>query len=112
MMEKRIRLRAVDDVCEFVRAAEKCDFDVGVFCDIPESDSPAAKAPDERAQVFVPPGRSYNRMVVDAKSILGVMSMDLTGELTVKYGAQDGAFEKVLRKFAVFGEVMRIFAVM
>ena len=73
MQEKKIRLRAVDDVCEFVRAAEKCDFDIDIF---------------------------YNRTVVDAKSILGVMSMDLTKDLTVKYGTQDGAFERVLRKFA------------
>lgn len=74
MLEKKIRLRAVDDVREFVRAAEKCEFDVDVF---------------------------YNRMIIDAKSIIGVMSMDLTKTLTVKYSAQDGAFEEVLDKFAV-----------
>lgn len=73
MLEKKIKLRAVDDVCEFVRAAEKCDFDVDVF---------------------------YNKVIVDAKSILGVMSMDLTKTLTVKYGMQDGAFEQVLNKFS------------
>lgn len=74
MLEKKIRLRAVDEVCELVRAAEKCDFDIDIF---------------------------YNRRAVDAKSILGVMSMDLTKELTVKYGTRDGAFENVLNKFAV-----------
>ena len=73
MLEKKIRLKAVDEVCEFVRAAAKCDFDIDIF---------------------------YNRTVVDAKSILGVMSMDLTKDLTVKYGTQDGAFEKVLNKFS------------
>lgn len=74
MLEKKIRLNAVDDVCEFVRAAEKCDFDVDVF---------------------------YNRVVVDAKSILGVMSMDLSKTLTVQYSTPDGKFEAVLDKFGV-----------
>ncbi len=95
MMEKKIRLRAVDDVCEFVRAAEKCDFAVGIAPEPEES----AVVPGERAGRFAPGGKSYGRMGVDAKSILGVMSMDLTKVLTVKYGAQDSAFERVLQKF-------------
>lgn len=74
MLEKRIRLRQVSDVKEFVRAAEKCEYDVDV---------------------------SYNRMVIDAKSILGVMSMDLTKTLTVKYRAEDCAIEDTLNKFAI-----------
>ena len=73
MLEKKIRLNAVNDVTEFVRAAEKCQFDVDVF---------------------------YNRMVIDAKSILGVMSMDLTKTLTVKYAKEDRSIERVLNKFA------------
>lgn len=75
MLEKRIQLKAFSDVKEFVRAAEQCEFDVDVF---------------------------YNRVVVDAKSILGVMSMDLTRPLTVKYSQEDSpAFEKTLNKFVV-----------
>jgi len=74
MLEKKIRLNAVNDVREFVRAAEKCEYDVDVF---------------------------YNRMVIDAKSILGVMSMDLTKPLTVKYSQEDRSLESVLNKFAV-----------
>lgn len=74
MLEKKIRLNAVNDVTEFVRAAEKCQFDVDVF---------------------------YNRMVIDAKSILGVMSMDLTKTLTVKYAREDRSIERVLNKFAI-----------
>ena len=57
MLERKIRLNAVSDVKEFVKAAEKCEYDVDVF---------------------------YNRVVVDAKSILGVMSLDLTKPLTGK----------------------------
>lgn len=73
MLEKKIRLNAVNEVTEFVRAAEKCRYDVDVF---------------------------YNRMVIDAKSILGVMSMDLTRTLTVKYAKEDRSLEEVLNKFA------------
>lgn len=73
MSEKKIKLSAMNDVKEFVRAAEQCDFDVDVF---------------------------YNRVVIDAKSILGVLSLDLSRELTVKYGGRNLAFENVLQKYA------------
>ena len=43
----------------------------------------------------------YNRVIIDAKSILGVMSLDLTKTLTVKYAREDRAIENVLNKFAV-----------
>ena len=75
MLEKKIQLKAFSDVKEFVKAAEKCEYDVEVF---------------------------YNRVVVDAKSILGVMSMDLTRPLTVKYHVEDqDCFEQTLNKFAM-----------
>ena len=74
-MEKRkIKLSATEDVREFVAAAEICDFDVDIF---------------------------YNRFVVDAKSILGVLSMDLTKELTVRYGGNDLRFENILDKYSI-----------
>ena len=42
----------------------------------------------------------YNRVVVDAKSILGVMSLDLTKTLTVKYCKEDEEIlEGTLDKF-------------
>ena len=74
MLEKKIRLEAIDDVREFVQAATRCNFDVDI---------------------------SYNRMVIDAKSILGVMSLDRTKDLTVQYWPEDRELEKVLSKFAV-----------
>ena len=52
---------------------EKCDFDIDVF---------------------------YNRIIIDAKSMLGVLSLDLSRELTVKYGGKNNAFENVLCKYA------------
>lgn len=71
--EKKIKLTEVEDVKEFVKAAGNCDFDVDI---------------------------SYNRVIIDAKSMLGVLSLDLTRELTVKYGGENMQFENVLSKYA------------
>ena len=54
MVQRQIRLNETGDVKEFVTEASKCEFDIDVF---------------------------YNRVVIDAKSILGVLSMDLTRQL-------------------------------
>lgn len=74
MNEKIIRLADVDEVCDFVRAAGMCDFDIDI---------------------------SDQRMVIDAKSILGVMGLGIKKELTVKYGGEDITFENVLNKYTV-----------
>ena len=74
MMEHQIRLNAAEDVREFVNAASKCDFDIDIF---------------------------YNRIIIDAKSILGILSMDLTKELTVKCYGDNPGFNEVIAKFAV-----------
>lgn len=74
MAEHQIRLNAAKDVKEFVNAANKCDFDIDIF---------------------------YNRIIIDAKSILGILSMDLTRELTVKYYGENPGFNAVIAKFAV-----------
>jgi len=73
MKETNIRLN-VSDVTEFVKAAMRCDFDIDL---------------------------NYNRVLVDAKSILGVMSMDLSHVLTVKCYGESDAFDEVLKKYAV-----------
>ena len=73
MREAKIKL-TVEDVSDFVRAAAECEFDVDV---------------------------NYNRNLVDAKSILGVMSMDLNNVLTVKYYGESDRFESFLKKYAV-----------
>ena len=73
-MSKKIRLNATEDVKEFVQAASKCDFDVDI---------------------------SYNRVLIDAKSILGILSMDLTKVLTVTCHGEDREFNRFLQKFAV-----------
>lgn len=69
MKQKRIMLPTIADAKEFVAAAGKCDFDIDVF---------------------------YNRVVIDAKSILGVLSLDLTRVLTVEYNGENQEFEEFL----------------
>jgi len=73
-MSQKIRLNATDEVKEFVNAASKCDFDVDI---------------------------SYNRMIIDAKSILGILSMDLTRDLTVTCHGENQEFNRTLQKFAI-----------
>lgn len=70
----QIKLNHTSDVEEFVKSASKCNFDIDVF---------------------------YNRIVIDAKSILGVLSLDLSNILTVQYSERDPYFETTLTKFCV-----------
>lgn len=74
MTKKRIRLSDTKEVREFVREAEKCDFDIDI---------------------------SYNRVIVDAKSFLGILAMDLNQVLTVTYVGRNSNFENVLKRYAV-----------
>ncbi len=73
MKERKIRL-AVDDAGEFVKTASRCDFDIDIF---------------------------YNRVIIDAKSILGVLGLDFSQVLTVKYGGDDREFETMIKRHVV-----------
>ncbi len=73
MRETKIKL-SVSDVSDFVKAAAECEFDIDL---------------------------NYNRILIDAKSILGVMSMDLNNVLTVKCYGESPEFESFLQKYAV-----------
>ncbi len=73
MMQRRIKLR-VDEVNEFVSAASRCDFDVDI---------------------------SYNRCTIDAKSIVGVLGMDLGQILTVTCHGYSQEFDRYLNRFAM-----------
>lgn len=75
-MSKKIRLNATEDVKEFVKAASKCDFDVDI-------------------------SYNSNRILIDAKSILGILSMDLTKVLTVTCHGENHEFNCFLQKYAV-----------
>lgn len=74
MITKQVKFSDTEDVKDFVRAASQCDFDIDV---------------------------TYERVVIDAKSILGVLSFGLSKVLTVKYGEEDTSFEHVVRKYAI-----------
>ena len=73
MRTHKIRLR-VDEVKDFVAAATRCDFDIDI---------------------------SYNRFVVDAKSIVGVLGLDLKHPLTVSYNGYDEGFEQFMNRLAL-----------
>ena len=74
MTQSKIKLNATEEVQEFVDAATKCDFDIDIY---------------------------YNRFLIDAKSILGILSMDLTKVLTVECHGESKEFDRTLKKFAV-----------
>ena len=67
--QRQIKLTTIMDVKEFVTVAGECDFDVNIF---------------------------YNHIIVDAKSVLGVLSLDLSKTLTVEYDGEDPLLEEVL----------------
>ena len=78
MVERHIRLNATEDVKEFVNEATKCDFDIDI---------------------------SYNRIIIDAKSLLGILSMDLTRELTVRCYGESQRFNEVMANYcSIIGE--------
>ena len=73
MTEYKIRLTQ-NEVADFVHAAESCDCDVDIF---------------------------YNRFIIDAKSILGGLSLDLTKVLTVRMPEKIAHFETQIAKYQV-----------
>lgn len=69
MRERKIMLTTIAEAKAFVEASAKCDFDIDVF---------------------------YNRVLIDAKSILGVLSLDLTKVLTVRMHGESREYETFL----------------
>lgn len=76
MNEKQIRLRSREEVQDFVQAASNCNFDIDI--DI-----------------------SYDRVIIDAKSFLGVLGLGVSRVLTVTYCGKDMEFENTVQKYAV-----------
>ncbi len=74
MKEKKIKLLTINDAKAFVTEAMKCKFDIDV---------------------------GYNHVVIDAKSILGVLSLDLRQVLSVRAHGADEAFEQYLDTLSV-----------
>lgn len=71
MKEYSIRIPDVETAKQFCRLAGECDFDIDLV---------------------------YNRVVIDAKSILGVLSMDLRKVLKVRMNGDNTNFETFLAK--------------
>ena len=73
-MRTQIKLQDIDGAKEFVRAAVNCDFDIDVY---------------------------YNRIALDAKSILGILSLDHRNPITVDFDGENSGLMKVLEKYAI-----------
>ena len=73
MYRYKIMLRP-EEVYNFVNAASKCDFEIDIC---------------------------YNHYIVDAKSIIGVLGLDLRQVLTVTCHDYDESFEGLMRTYAV-----------
>ncbi len=69
---KKVKFNQVDEVKEFVSAAVKCDFDIDV---------------------------TYNKVIVDAKSFLGVLSL-ASLPVVVEMHGENNHFQSVCQKFA------------
>ena len=69
MCEKTVCFQHIDEIKEFVNAACRCSFDIDIV---------------------------HDRMTIDAKSILGVLSLDLTRILTVQFNGENQGFEEYL----------------
>ncbi len=69
MKQRKIKISSISEAKKLVFLASECDFDINIF---------------------------YNRVIIDAKSILGVLSLDLTKVLTVEYNGENLAFEEFL----------------
>ncbi len=73
MKQYKIMLRP-NEVKDFVTATEKCDFEIDIC---------------------------YNHYTVDAKSIVGVLGLDLKRVLTVTCHGYDAGFEQYLKTLAI-----------
>lgn len=70
MKEVKIKLSSVQDAKDFVNLAGRCDFDIDLY---------------------------YGHMMIDGKSLIGVLSMDLTRILVVKFEGENIEFEDFLK---------------
>lgn len=74
MLRKTVRFSEMNQIKEFVSAACRCPFDIDVVS---------------------------GRLTIDAKSILGMLSLNWEDEMHVVYEEQDPHFENVVEKYAV-----------
>lgn len=74
MTKQTIKLGNIEAAKDFVKAASNCNFDIDVY---------------------------FNRVVLDAKSILGILSIDHRNPITVEYDGYNEKFSGLLAKYAV-----------
>lgn len=67
MIDKMIRFKNIEDAKDLVRLASSLDFDINL---------------------------SYDKLVIDAKSIMGVLSMDLKRDFHLQYNGNSEELEK------------------
>ncbi len=73
-MQAKIKLTP-SMVQEFVNITSRCDFDIDIA--------------------------SYNRYFVDAKSIIGVLGLDMTRSLTISYDGFNADLEQYIKSHAM-----------
>lgn len=71
---KVIRLSSLRDVENFVRAADGCDFDIDV---------------------------KYNHILIDGKSLIGMIGLGLLRDIQVCYGGTNENFENVIERYEI-----------
>ncbi len=71
---KVIRLKDMEDVKSFVQASGDCDFEIDV---------------------------RYNRTLIDAKSLLGMIALGVQKNLVICYSGSNEHFETLINKYAV-----------
>lgn len=76
--QRKIKLSSIQDAKKFVALANECDFDINV---------------------------RFNHFIIDAKSILGVLSLDLAKALTVEFDGEDRMFEDFMDTMSVDNKV-------
>lgn len=74
MTKQTIKLGNIEAAKDFVKAASNCNFDIDVY---------------------------FNKVVLDAKSILGILSIDHRNPITVEYDGYNEKFSGLLAKYAV-----------
>lgn len=72
--QRKIKLSTIQDAKKFVALANECDFDINV---------------------------RFNHFIIDAKSILGVLSLDLAKAITVEFDGDDRMFEDFMDTMSV-----------
>lgn len=76
--QRKIKLSSIQDAKKFVALANECDFDINV---------------------------RFNHFIIDAKSILGVLSLDLAKALIVEFDGEDRMFEDFMDTMSVDNKV-------